>query len=97
MRVQEIIKVKGFQVSPNELEGHLLSHPDVADAGVVGVQDDYAGELPVAFVVLKENARQRIAGNAQAEKELKVQLMKVRAMSSHFMGMLILVIVLARL
>ena len=50
---QELIKVRGFQVAPAELEGHLLGHPRVADACVVGVPDEYSGELPMAFVVLK--------------------------------------------
>ena len=50
-RVKELIKVKGFQVPPAELEALLVSHPAVADAAVVGVPDDEAGEVPVAFVV----------------------------------------------
>jgi len=53
-RKKELIKVKGFQVAPAELEGILLSHPQVADAAVVGKKDEYAGELPAAYVVLKE-------------------------------------------
>ncbi|KZT65757.1 acetyl-CoA synthetase-like protein [Daedalea quercina L-15889] len=51
-RIKELIKVRGHQVAPAELEGHLLAHPAVADAGVVGVPDDYSGEVPLAFVVL---------------------------------------------
>ena len=50
-RVKELIKVKGFQVPPAELEALLVSHPDVADAAVVGLPDDEAGEVPMAFVV----------------------------------------------
>jgi acyl-CoA synthetase (AMP-forming)/AMP-acid ligase II len=50
-RLKELIKVKGFQVAPAELEGLLRAHPSVADAAVVGVPDDAAGELPKAFVV----------------------------------------------
>lgn len=50
-RVKELIKVKGFQVAPAELEAELLSHPGVADAAVIGLPDEEAGELPVAFVV----------------------------------------------
>lgn len=45
--------MKGLQVAPAELEGQLLGHPEVADAGVIGIPDDYAGEVPFAFVVLK--------------------------------------------
>ena len=52
-RLKELIKVKGFQVAPAELEALLLTHPAVADAAVVGRQDDRAGEVPAAFVVLK--------------------------------------------
>ncbi len=52
-RVKELIKYKGFQVPPAELEALLLTHPDVADVAVIGVPDDEAGELPKAFIVRK--------------------------------------------
>ena len=52
-RLEELIKYKGFQVPPAELEALLLTHPDVADAAVIGVPDAEAGELPKAFVVLE--------------------------------------------
>ena len=45
-----------FQVPPAELEAVLLSHPEVADAGVIGLPDVSAGELPVAWVVGKPSA-----------------------------------------
>ena len=48
-----------LQVAPAELEGFLLTHPAVADAAVVGIPDEEAGELPRAYVVLKPNARAR--------------------------------------
>ena len=51
-RLKELIKYKGYQVPPAELEALLLSHPAVADAAVVGVPDEEAGELPKAFVVV---------------------------------------------
>ncbi|KAI3967653.1 hypothetical protein MKX01_039563 [Papaver californicum] len=51
-RVKELIKFKGFQVPPAELEALLLSHPSIADAAVVSQKDDVAGEIPVAFIVL---------------------------------------------
>lgn len=57
-RRKELIKVKGFQVAPAELEGVLRSHEDVADAGVVGTSDPLKGEKPVGFVVLKANVKQ---------------------------------------
>ncbi|OLL26856.1 4-coumarate--CoA ligase-like 7 [Neolecta irregularis DAH-3] len=51
-RIKELIKYKGFQVAPAELEGLLLSHPKVGDAGVVGVySSSVASELPLAFIV----------------------------------------------
>jgi acyl-CoA synthetase (AMP-forming)/AMP-acid ligase II len=52
-RVKELIKYKGFQVAPAELEAVLLSHPAVADAAVIPCPDDEAGEIPKAFVVRK--------------------------------------------
>lgn len=50
-RIKELIKVKGLQVAPAELEAHLLTHPAVGDAAVIPVPDDAAGELPKAFIV----------------------------------------------
>lgn len=54
-RIKELIKYKGFQVPPVELEAILLGHPDVRDTAVFGIPDDIAGELPMAVVVLKPN------------------------------------------
>ncbi|CAK7234448.1 hypothetical protein SBRCBS47491_008951 [Sporothrix bragantina] len=51
-RIKELIKVKGHQVAPAELEAHLLTHPAVSDTAVIQVPDDNAGEVPKAFVVL---------------------------------------------
>ncbi|XP_067665299.1 uncharacterized protein [Haliotis asinina] len=56
-RLKELIKYKGFQVAPAELEDVLLSHPAVADVGVIGIPDVEAGELPKAFVVMKSGSR----------------------------------------
>ena len=55
-RLKELIKYKGFQVPPAELEALLLTHPAVADAAVVGIPDEEAGEIPVAHVVLRPGA-----------------------------------------
>ncbi|KAJ8723878.1 hypothetical protein PYW07_007858 [Mythimna separata] len=55
-RLKELIKYKGFQVAPAELEALLLQHGGVADAGVVGLPDEAAGELPLAFVVAQPNS-----------------------------------------
>ncbi|PWA50959.1 4-coumarate--CoA ligase 2 [Artemisia annua] len=50
-RLKELIKYKGFQVAPAELEALLLTHPEISDAAVVPMKDEAAGEVPVAFVV----------------------------------------------
>jgi acyl-CoA synthetase (AMP-forming)/AMP-acid ligase II len=55
-RVKELIKYKGYQVAPAELEAVLLTHPAVADAAVVRKHDALAGEVPKAFIVLKAPA-----------------------------------------
>jgi acyl-CoA synthetase (AMP-forming)/AMP-acid ligase II len=55
-RAKELIKYKGFQVPPAELEALLLTHEDVADAAVIPVSDEEAGEVPKAYVVLKGEA-----------------------------------------
>jgi 4-coumarate--CoA ligase len=62
-RLKELIKYKGFQVPPAELEALLVSHPKVADAAVIGIPDEEAGELPKAFVV-------RAPGAEVTEQEL---------------------------
>ncbi|XP_063831315.1 uncharacterized protein LOC135080576 isoform X2 [Ostrinia nubilalis] len=56
-RLKELIKYKGHQVPPAEVESVLLEHAAVAESAVVGTADELAGELPTAFVVLKPNAR----------------------------------------
>jgi acyl-CoA synthetase (AMP-forming)/AMP-acid ligase II len=53
-RLKELIKYKGFQVAPAELEALLLTHPKVADVAVIGVVDEEGGEAPKAFIVSKE-------------------------------------------
>jgi acyl-CoA synthetase (AMP-forming)/AMP-acid ligase II len=55
-RLKELIKYKGFQVPPAELEALLLNHPAVADAAVIPRPDEEAGEVPKAFVVLRDEA-----------------------------------------
>ena len=52
-RLKELIKYKGFQVPPAMLEDILLRHDAIADAAVIGVPDESAGELPRAYVVKK--------------------------------------------
>ncbi|XP_048002063.1 4-coumarate--CoA ligase 1-like isoform X2 [Leguminivora glycinivorella] len=55
-RLKELIKYMGFQVAPAEIEAVLLQHPAVRDAGVVGVPEAQAGEVPRAFVALQPGA-----------------------------------------
>ncbi|GGS64323.1 4-coumarate--CoA ligase family protein [Streptomyces violaceus] len=50
-RVKELIKYKGFQVAPAELEALLLTHPGIADAAVIGTYNDDGNEVPHAYVV----------------------------------------------
>ncbi|KAJ5194584.1 uncharacterized protein N7498_008022 [Penicillium cinerascens] len=61
-RIKEMIKYKGLQVIPSELEGKLIDHPDIEDAAVVGQWvDEMATELPVGFVVLRQQAKEKDA------------------------------------
>lgn len=52
-RIKELIKYKGFQVPPAEIEALLLTHPRIKDCGVVGLPDELCGEVALAFVVKK--------------------------------------------
>ncbi|MFK7745330.1 MAG: AMP-binding protein [Roseobacter sp.] len=54
-RLKELIKYKGFQVAPAELEAALVAIEGITDAAVIGLPDEEAGELPIAFVVVAEN------------------------------------------
>ncbi|MFF1448485.1 4-coumarate--CoA ligase family protein [Streptomyces sp. NPDC058274] len=67
-RVKELIKYKGFQVAPAELEGLLLTHPGIADAAVIGVYNDDNNEVPHAYVVRRPAA----AGLSESEVMMHV-------------------------
>jgi len=55
-RTKDLIKVRGWQVSPAEIEAMLVEHPDITDAAVIGIAaPDGAGEVPLAFVVRNED------------------------------------------
>ncbi|KAK9063537.1 hypothetical protein SSX86_017407 [Deinandra increscens subsp. villosa] len=78
-RMKELIKYKGFQVAPAELEGVLLGHPSVEDAAVVGLPDKEAGEIPGANVVMCKDARESeedimkyVADNVAHYKKVRV-------------------------
>ena len=64
-------------VAPSELEGHLLDHPDVSDVCVVGIPDEYSGELPFAFVVLSAEAVQRAKASPAEAEGIKQAVWKV--------------------
>ncbi|MEY2397752.1 MAG: hypothetical protein QOJ00_926 [Actinomycetota bacterium] len=77
-RLKELIKYKGFQVPPAELEALLLTHPKIADAAVIGLPDDEAGEIPAAYVVLRadteataEEIQQFVAGKVASYKQIR--------------------------
>ncbi|ESQ46650.1 hypothetical protein EUTSA_v10000324mg [Eutrema salsugineum] len=63
-RLKELIKFKGYQVAPAELEALLISHPNIEDAAVVAMKDEVADEVPVTFVV-------RSKGSQLTEDEVK--------------------------
>ncbi|KNC77110.1 hypothetical protein SARC_10423 [Sphaeroforma arctica JP610] len=76
-RMKELIKVKGFQVAPTELEDLLLSHASVDDSAVIARPDEFAGELPKAYVVLKkghsiteEDMREWVNSSVSSHKKL---------------------------
>jgi acyl-CoA synthetase (AMP-forming)/AMP-acid ligase II len=76
-RVKELIKYKGFQVAPAELEAILLSHPAIADAAVIPSPDEEAGEVPKAFVVLKgevspEEIKEFVAERVAPHKKIRL-------------------------
>ncbi|KAL6309430.1 phenylacetyl-CoA ligase [Sparassis latifolia] len=90
-RIKELLKVKGFQVAPAELEGHLLNHPDVTDVCVIGIPDDYSGELPMAFIVPSAPAAERMKQGGAAEvAKTKAAIMKhvadVKVQYKHLAG-----------
>ncbi len=77
-RLKELIKYKGFQVPPAELEALLLTHPAVADSAVIPVPDEEAGEIPKAYVVLKpgeeataEEIMEHVAGHVAHFKRIR--------------------------
>lgn len=72
-------------VSPAELEGQLLNHPDVDDACVVGIPDDYSGEVPLAFVVPSKAAAERIKTDPKAAAKVKADIIKVALCSPNIL------------
>jgi len=66
-RKKDMLKVSGFSVFPAEVEAIMYRHPDVAEVGVVGVPDPYRGEDPLAFVVLRPDAKGRVTAEQIVE------------------------------
>ncbi|KAJ7943909.1 4-coumarate--CoA ligase-like [Quillaja saponaria] len=62
-RLKEVIKYRGFQIAPTDLEGVLVTHPEIVDVAVTGALDEVNGEIPVAFVVRK-------VGSVLSEKDI---------------------------
>ena len=76
-RVKELIKFKGFQVPPAELEALLQTHPAVGDAAVVPLPDEEAGELPKAFIVksgecTEDDIKSYVAERVSTYKQVRV-------------------------
>ena len=70
-RLKEMLKVRGFQVAPAEMEVHLAEHPFVSDVCVVGVPHEFHGELPFAFIVPEKKTAALIAKYPGEEAKLK--------------------------
>ncbi|KAJ7712446.1 phenylacetyl-CoA ligase [Mycena metata] len=64
------------KVAPAELEGTILDHPDISDACVVGIPDEYSGEVPLAFVVLTVDAASRVKRNPSLLQEIRQSVTK---------------------
>jgi acyl-CoA synthetase (AMP-forming)/AMP-acid ligase II len=77
-RLKELIKYKGYQVAPAELEALILTHPHVADVAVIGIPDEECGELPKAFVVAADDGLDHdelmawISGQVSPQKRVRI-------------------------
>jgi 4-coumarate--CoA ligase len=77
-RLKELIKYKGYQVAPAELEALIQTHPQVADVAVIGVPDEECGELPKAFVVPSseeldhDELMEWVAGQVAPQKKIRL-------------------------
>ncbi|MEO6605059.1 MAG: acetate--CoA ligase [Aeromicrobium sp.] len=68
-RVDDVMNVSGHRLSTTEIESALVSHPKVAEAAVVGANDEMTGQTPVAFVILRDSASTKSAGDGGDEDE----------------------------
>lgn len=92
-RTKELIKVKGFQVSPTELENLLLKMPEIADVAVGGIVDEASDEVPRAYIVLRPNAelttddiQEHVEKNAAKHKWLTGGVRFVKAIPRNLSG-----------
>ena len=76
-RIKELIKYKGYQIAPAELEALLLTHPAITDAAVIPIPDEEAGEVPKAFVVASQSITPEEVARFVAERVAPYK--KVRA------------------
>ncbi|KAJ7723552.1 amp dependent CoA ligase [Mycena metata] len=81
-RLKEIMKVRGFQVAPAEIEGCMLGSELVADVCVVGIPDDFSGEVPLAFIVPTTAAMKMIQKDPEAVKRSIMEY--VAKLKSHY-------------
>ncbi|XP_055631141.1 uncharacterized protein LOC129771482 [Toxorhynchites rutilus septentrionalis] len=78
-RIKDLIKCKGFQVAPAEVEAVLLANPKIKDAAVIGIPDSECGELPLAFVVVQP-------GVETGENEVKLWVAERLSKHKHLRG-----------
>ena len=74
-----MFQVRGFQVSGDELEVLIRNHPDVDEVCVLGVPDPYSGEVPVALVVLGDEAKERVEGDNKEAQKISISILKARS------------------
>ncbi|CAI7584730.1 unnamed protein product [Penicillium glandicola] len=79
-RTKELIKVRGWQVAPAEVESVLLQHPGILDAAVIGVNKDGVGEVPRAFVVRSRDPAMRRLTGEQVYNYARGQLAKYKSL-----------------
>ncbi|KAH7416961.1 4-coumarate-CoA ligase-like protein [Cadophora sp. MPI-SDFR-AT-0126] len=82
-RKKELIKVRGFQVAPPELEAVLLSHPHIIDAAVIGIKHPTEAdvELPRAYVVRRDSADGKALGEADVKKHCGERLARYKELT----------------
>ena len=80
-RKKELIKVKGNQVAPAELEALLLEHPDIADVAVIGMPTPDGDEAPRAFVVKQANEAGKTVTEAEVQKFVEGKVVRYKRLT----------------